>query len=210
MGRAVLPLAILPAWTREVRACARLLRVHLSRRRARHCRRAAVLASRLARRFGVDPGQAYLAGLAHDLARELPETELLRLAAADGAALEEWERQRPVLLHGRAAAVLLGEVAGAGFGAALRQAVADHVTGRPGMSALARVVYVADFLEPGRGFLSPAERRRALRLDLDGQTAWVTERVFEYLRREGLAIAPPALALLEELKGHAATQAQVG
>jgi len=78
------------------------------------------------------------------------------------------------------------------------------------MSALARLVYTADFLEPGRGFLEPAERRRALRLGLDELTAWVADRVFEHLRREGLAIAPPALALSEELKGNAATQAQVG
>ncbi len=194
------------AWGRQARACARLLREHLSRERARHCRRTAELASRLARRFGVDPGQAYLAGLAHDLARELPEAELLRLAAADGVPLQDWERRRSVLLHGRAAAVLLG----VGANAEVREAVADHVTGRAGMSALSRVVYVADLLEPGRGFLQPAERRRALRFGLNEQTAWVTERVFEYLRREGLAIAPPALALSEELKGHAATQAQVG
>jgi nicotinate-nucleotide adenylyltransferase len=166
-----------------------------------------VLASRLARRFGLDCGRAYLAGLAHDLARELPETELLRLCAGgDGAPLEPWETERPVLLHGRAAAVLLGPA----FDPQVREAVADHVTGRPGMSALARLVYVADFLEPGRGFLNPAERRRVLRLALDGQLAWVADRVFEYLRGEGLAIAPPALALSEELKRHAATQAQVG
>jgi predicted HD superfamily hydrolase involved in NAD metabolism len=194
------------AWRPAARACAHLLREHLSRGRARPCRRTAALASRLARRFGVDPCQAWLAGLAHDLARELPEAELLRLAALDGAPLRDWERQRPVLLHGRAAAVLLGAAAGA----AVREAVADHVTGRPGMSVLARVVYVADFLEPGRGFLKRAERRRVLRLGLNRQTAWVTARVFEYLRREGLAIAPAALGLSEELKGHAATQAQVG
>lgn len=190
----------------EARDCARLVRERLGRRRAGHCRRTAALASRLARRFGLDRGRAYLAGLAHDLARELPEEELLRLSAEDGAPLESWETERPVLLHGRAAAVLLGP----GFDQEIREAVADHVTGRPGMSALARLVYVADFLEPGRGFLKPAERRRVLRLALDGQMAWVADRVFEYLRGEGLAIAPPALALSEELKRHAATQAQVG
>ena len=194
------------AWRREARACARLLRKRLSGRRARHCRRTAALACRLARRFGLDPGQAYLAGLAHDLARELPDAELLRLAAADGAPLRVWEEERPVLLHGRAAAVLLG----AASSAEVREAVADHVTGRPGMSALARLVYVADFLEPRRGFLRPAERRRVLGLPLIEQAAWVADRVFEHLRREGLAIAPPALAWSEELKGHAATQAQVG
>jgi nicotinate-nucleotide adenylyltransferase len=178
----------------------------MSGRRARHCRRTAALASRLARRFGADPGLARLAGLAHDLARELPDAELLRLSAADGAPLRDWEARRPVLLHGRAAAVLLGE----GCPPEVREAVADHVTGSPGMSVLARLVYVADFLEPGRGFLRPEERRRALSLPLPEMTAWVGEKVFAYLRREGLPIAPPALALSEEWKGHAATQSQMG
>jgi nicotinate-nucleotide adenylyltransferase len=184
----------------------RLLRRNLQRRRAGHCRRTAKLASRLARRFGADPGLARLAGLAHDLARELPDAELLRLAAADGAPLRPWESERPVLLHGRAAAVLLGP----DCPREVREAVADHVTGRPGMSVLARLVYVADFLEPGRGFLAAAERRRALALPLRAMTAWVGERVFAYLRGEGLPVAPPALALSEECKEHAATQAQVG
>jgi predicted HD superfamily hydrolase involved in NAD metabolism len=192
----------------QERACARLLRRHLGRARRRHCRSTAALASRLARRFGVDARAARLAGLAHDLARELPDAELARLAAADGDPVRPWEAERPVLLHGRAAATLLA--AGAGCGAEVRQAVADHVTGRPGMSALGKVVYVADFLEPRRGFLEEGERRRALALGLEEQAVWVAERVFAHLAREGLAIAPPAVALYEELKGHAATQAQVG
>jgi predicted HD superfamily hydrolase involved in NAD metabolism len=189
----------------QARVCARLLRKHLSSARRRHCRRTASLASRLARRLGVDAGAAYLAGLAHDLARELPDAELLRLAAADGGPIRPWEAARPVLVHGRAAATLLA--GGAGCGAEVREAVADHVTGRPGMSALSKLVYVADFLEPRRGFLEEGERRRALKLGLDEQTAWVMARVFAHLRGEGLEIAPPAVALYEELKGHAATQA---
>jgi nicotinate-nucleotide adenylyltransferase len=191
---------------RQGRAALRLLLRPLGGRRRRHCRRTAALAARLARRSGVDAGEAYRAGLAHDLARELPDEELLRLAARDGGPVRAWEAARPVLLHGRAAAVLLAGL----VSAEVREAVAAHVTGRPGMSALARVVYVADLLEPGRGFLSGRERRRALALGLEAQTAWASERIFAYLRREGLAIAPPALALYEELKGHAATQAQVG
>jgi len=193
---------------RAARACVRLLRQHLGRGRHRHCRNTAALAARLARRFGAVAGEAYLAGLAHDLARELPEGELLRLAGSDGGPIRAWEAERPVLLHGKAAAVLLA--AAEGFGAEVRQAVADHVTGRPGMSALAKIVYVADYLEPGRGFLKAGVRRRVLALGLDEQTAWVTQRVAEHLRREDLAIAPPALALYEELKGHAATQAKMG
>jgi predicted HD superfamily hydrolase involved in NAD metabolism len=190
------------------RTCLRLLRERLGRRRRRHCRRTAATAARLAPRFGVDPGKAFLAGLAHDLARELGEEQLLRLAASDGQPIEDWEAARPVLLHGRAAAVLLAEADG--FSAEVRQAVAEHVTGKPGMAPLSRLVFVADLLEPGRRFVRPAERRRVASLPPDRQVAWAVQKVLEYLGREGLAVAPPARALYEELCGNVATQAQVG
>jgi nicotinate-nucleotide adenylyltransferase len=177
---------------------ARLLRSTATRARRRHCRGTARLAGGLARRFGVDPAAAYLAALAHDLARDLPEAELLRLGRLDGGPVAPWEEERPVLLHGRAGAVLLEEQ-GAVDDPQIRAAVADHVTGRPGMSRLARIVFAADFLEPGRRFVGRELRRRARSLSLDRLTALVLERVLEHLRAEGLAPAPPALALQNEL-----------
>jgi predicted HD superfamily hydrolase involved in NAD metabolism len=190
------------------RRCLRLLRARLGRARRRHCRRTADLAARMAPRFGVEAGAAFLAALAHDLARELDGSELVRRAERDGRPIADWEAARPVLLHGRAAAAILAEAGG--FPVGVREAVADHVTGRPGMTPLARLVFVADYLEPGRRFVGKAERRRVTALPPSRQAAWVLERVFEHLRREGLAFAPPALAMREELCGHAATQAQVG
>ena len=190
------------------RRCLRLLRGRLGWARRRHCRRTARLAARLAPRYGVEAATAYLAGLAHDLGRELGEEELLRLAGLDGRPIADWEAARPVLLHGRAAAALLAEAGG--FPSGVREAVADHVTGRPAMPPLARLVFVADFLEPGRRFVGAGERRRVASLPPNLQAAWVLERVFDYLRREGLAVAPPARAMHEELCGNAATQTQVG
>lgn len=150
-----------------------------------------------------------MAGLAHDVARELPVDELVRLAAADGQEITPEERKHPVLLHGRAGAVLLAR-AMPGCGREVLQAVADHVTGRPGMSPLARIVFAADFLAANRGFVDRRCRAGMLRLDLDAVVLAVLERVFAYLDQSGNPVAKNAVALYHELGEQANAQAKVG
>ncbi|MBN1837496.1 MAG: bis(5'-nucleosyl)-tetraphosphatase (symmetrical) YqeK [Spirochaetales bacterium] len=191
------------------RAVEALLARYLGARRRAHCRAVARLAARLCRRFGLDPQQGRLAGLAHDLARELPADRLLELAAAEGGVITQEERERPVLLHGRAGAALLRREVG-GCDPEVYQAVADHVTGRAGMGRLAKIVYAADFLAAGRRFVDPGTRARILRLDLDAMVGAVLERVFEYLGRGGIPLARNAAALYDELGEHADAQAQMG
>jgi nicotinate-nucleotide adenylyltransferase len=183
----------------------RLARKLESRRRRRHARGTARLAARLCARFGADPRGGYLAGLAHDLARELPEEALLELAGRDERPIRSWERERPVLLHGRAAAELLRRERIPAPPEVL-EAVAEHVTGRPGMGLLARIVFVADYLEPERGFVEAGWRRRLMSLPLEGMLAGVLESIFGWLARAGLPVAPPARELYEESIGHAASQ----
>jgi len=185
---------------------ASLLRDSLSTARRAHCLGTAAFAALLCVRHGLDPEKGHLAGLGHDLARELPASEWLRLAGGEEASVCPWERDAPVLLHGRAGAGLLREQLGI-TDAEVLTAVADHVTGRPGMPALSKVLFCADFLEPGRDFVDDALRRLALQANLDQATALVLERVLAYLRREGVRIAPPALELYEELRGDAAKKA---
>jgi predicted HD superfamily hydrolase involved in NAD metabolism len=178
-----------------------LLQARLSPARRFHSLGAAGFAALLCVRHGLDPEKGHLAGLVHDLARELPAAELLGLAGGGG--FLPWERAAPVLLHGRAAAVLLRDRYGLSDAEVLT-AVADHVTGRPRMPRLSKVLFCADFLEPGRDFADDALRALALELSLEAATALVLEKVFAFLRRRGMWIAPPALDLYEELGGDVA------
>lgn len=181
-------------------SAARLLQQRVSPARSAHCLGTAGFAALLCLRHGLDLQQGYTAGLLHDVARELPAGHLPELARAGGFDPAPWELARPVLLHGRAAVELLRR----DFGLADEEvlgAVADHVTGRPGMPALSKALFCADFLEPGRDFADDALRGRALELPLDEATALVQERVFDFLRRGGMWVAPPALDLYEELRG---------
>jgi nicotinate-nucleotide adenylyltransferase len=169
-------------------------RTMLTRSRFLHSRNTALVAFDLALRYGLDPWEAYLAGIGHDLGKALDADELSALAERDGKGLSEFERKNPALLHGRAAAVLLRERFGI-HNEAVLEAVAVHTTGARGMGPLAMAVFAADKIEYSRG--SAAGR---LRLLGEKQTLMelfyaVLEDNIRYLKSEGLDVAGETLAL---------------
>jgi predicted HD superfamily hydrolase involved in NAD metabolism len=124
-------------------------RERLSDKRYAHTLRVAETIERLAKLHGLDPEGSRLAGLLHDTAREIGKEELLRVAEEDGLSVGDFERERPILLHGPVAAKLAGEDLGVKDGEIL-DAVRVHTTGEPGMRPLALALFVADKIEPGR------------------------------------------------------------
>jgi len=167
-----------------------------------HSREVARLASELCDRFHADEEKGYIAGISHDLARELDLSEMLLLAEADGLPLRHWERSTPLLLHGRAAAAILTKHTGYVDEEAL-QAIRDHVTGRRSMGPISKIVFAADFLEPTREFVSPEFRRRTLGLSLDEMVLAVLERKIHFVKAASKEVAGDAASLHEELTRHA-------
>jgi len=167
--------------------------------RYEHSVRVAVLARDLCLRFGIEPCDGYLAGIAHDMCKSGKERWLLSLVSQDGDPVIGIELDKPALLHGRAAAVLLA----AEFGVTDRSildAVRHHTFGAPDMDALGKIVFVADKIEPGRTGLDPGKRRKILDSDLDGMTRLVLQDNIQYLEARGKPVSPVTLLMLESLK----------
>jgi len=131
----------------------------LSPARYRHSTAVMRLARKLAGIYGVEPDLAVVAGLLHDVAREIEPRNLLAMAETMGLFIYEVERKAPVLLHGKVGAELLRRDWGQENPAVLR-AVAQHITGGPVMPLLSQIVFIADFAEPGRKFISADIARR--------------------------------------------------
>lgn len=133
--------------------------------RVAHVRGCEGEAVRLAERWGEDPGQAAEAAILHDCTKRLSPAEQLDLCEKFAIPLDPLERGEPKLLHARTGAYLAREKFGvddAVFGA-----IQWHTTGRPGMTTLEKIIYLADFTEPTRNFPG-LERVRALTCeDLD-------------------------------------------
>jgi predicted HD superfamily hydrolase involved in NAD metabolism len=119
--------------------------------RFRHCLQVAQTALELAVLHGVSPAQAYVAGLLHDAARGMTDERLLKVAREAGIKASSVERQVPVLLHGKIGALVAERRFGVDDSSVL-EAVALHVTGAPKLEPLAELLFVADYVEPGRCF----------------------------------------------------------
>jgi len=152
----------------------------ISPARAAHSRRVADLAASLCTREGIDPERGRIAGLAHDLCKELPKKAQRELAvlyseAEAGSALPS-ALMADKVVHGPAAAALLARDYGLADEAIL-EAVAIHTVGKPGMSGLATILYCADKLESGRERPDDGYRRRCLAMPLEGMLLAVVEGV---------------------------------
>jgi predicted HD superfamily hydrolase involved in NAD metabolism len=108
------------------------------------------MAVELASHHGVNVSQAAQAGLMHDLAKYFKPNHLLNLASTAGLAIDPVDEAHPQLLHADVSAI----VAEQQFGVNNREvldAIANHTLGRPAMSSLSCIIFLADSLEPGRG-----------------------------------------------------------
>jgi len=123
----------------------------LSERSAAHSAAVAQTAARLAHEYGVDVESARLAGLLHDWSREDDDETLLAEAREAGIGVGPVDETVPYLLHARTSASALRETF-PGISEDVVQAVSRHTLGAPQMSPLDMVVYVADMIEPSRGF----------------------------------------------------------
>ena len=176
------------------------VKVHLSLPRFLHSIRTAETAVELCRRYGLSLEEAYVSGIAHDMAREIGTAQGIQLAREDSLPLLEEELLRPVLLHGRAAAVLLQTLWGEKRETVLN-AVRWHTQGHPDMGAIGKVLYIADFIEPGRSHITEEFRANILRLEsLDGMLKKILEAQFSYLREKQVEISAYALQLYKAIE----------
>jgi predicted HD superfamily hydrolase involved in NAD metabolism len=156
-----------------------LIKQRLSANRYRHSLRVADTALILARRYAEDESWAYLAGILHDYARDLPPEQILSIAGRYDLIKLELESELPDLLHGPVAACLLpSEIVS--IPAAVLQAISCHTMGSVQMNELDKILFLADMIEPGRCYPGVGELRREAFLDLDRAMLLALESSIRY------------------------------
>jgi predicted HD superfamily hydrolase involved in NAD metabolism len=113
----------------------------------------------LARHYHLDVAKAAQAGLMHDLAKYFKPNVLLQMARDKGIEIDPICEATPHLLHADVSAIVAKEQFGM-QDEEVMEAIAHHTLGRPGMSPLSCVVFLADSLEPSRGQTPELERLR--------------------------------------------------
>ena len=128
------------------------LKHRLSPKRFQHSLGVAEEAARLANRYGANPEKAYLAGLIHDCAKEIPAKDVVKLLTERfGVTCDEVALQTPWILHGPLGACVAKQEFGIEDPEIL-DAVWYHTTGKAGMELFSKIIYIADYIEPNRTY----------------------------------------------------------
>lgn len=151
----------------------------------------------LAMRYGYDIQKAELAGLMHDCAKRFTDSELIRKCQKHGVALTEVEIKAPAVIHAKYGAYLAENKYGI-QDPEIISAIACHTTGKPDMSTLDKILYIADYIEPRRDKADNLPQMRYLAFqDLDETMYEILKGTLEYLNKKGNTIDPMTLQAYE-------------
>lgn len=182
-----------PILTGQMLALLAQLQTELPRKRFWHSVSVAQLACALAMAAGVSPLTPVMtAGLLHDCAKYVPDEELLVRCEAHGIPVSEAEAAAPFLLHAKYGAYRAEYEFGIKDSQIL-SAIRFHTTGKPAMSCLELLIFLADYIAVDRTqptVPTLSEIRRLAFTDLEGAASLALENTLRYLRECGQKIDP--------------------
>jgi len=122
------------------------LKANLNEERYIHSLSTAECAKELAIKYNIDVNKAYLAGLLHDAAKCISNDKQLELVDSEYN-LEEEERLNKKTVHAPASAVIAKREFGV-IDNEILSAIRWHTLGKLDMSALEKIIFLADKIEP--------------------------------------------------------------
>lgn len=163
----------------------------MSEKRFKHVLGVEKSAIELAERYGYDAEKAGLAGLIHDYAKELSDQEFLDLIDKYNLdpELKKWGNN---VWHGMVGIYKIQEDLGVTDKEILRS-IETHTVGSGDMSLLDKIIYVADYIEPGRRFPLVEEARVIAKESLDKAVAYETVHTVEHLAHQAFPIFPQTI-----------------
>lgn len=150
-------------------------------KRFEHTLGVAYTAAALAMCHDVSIKDAQLAGLLHDCAKCLSDEKKLAICEKHNIAVSEVEKRNPYLLHAKVGSFLAMHEYHV-ENQDIINAILNHTTGRPGMSQLEKIIFIADYIEPHRKKLAnlPEVRKLAF-VDLDKALVRILGDMLVYL-----------------------------
>lgn len=159
----------------------------LPEKRYHHSLRVAETAVKLAACHQLDERKAQTAGIFHDYCKSMPKEKQIELVVSHQLLTSEEDLLMPQVLHGPAASIVLKEKHIIEDEIIL-EAIRFHTTGCANMSDLSKIVFISDYVEPGRdtpnirSFFALAEK------DLDKAVIAIIDQTMSYLTNSGKMI----------------------
>jgi predicted HD superfamily hydrolase involved in NAD metabolism len=145
-------------------------------------------AIQLALQYQVDEKQAELAAIFHDYAKYRDKQEMKSIIEQQqlGDDLLHFNKE---LWHAPVGAYLVEKEVGI-TDPEILDAIRFHTSGRPNMTKLEKIIYLADYIEPGRHFPGVDEVREFARLDLDKALIQAVQNTITFLLKKNQPIFP--------------------
>lgn len=158
-----------------------LLKEKISEKRLQHSLGVEYTASCMAMLYNVDLDKARIAGLLHDCAKGIPTKEKLAKARKLGLPINSYEEKNPDMLHAKLGAYYARHRYDV-LDQDILDAICYHTTGRPAMSDLEKIIFVADYIEPNRKMIPELDEiRKEAFYDLDKSVIHILKNTIEYL-----------------------------
>lgn len=181
-----------------VEECTPILQKFLKESRYRHSLAVSEQAVSLALLYGADVEKARIAGLLHDLAKNLSEKQCLQWGKELHVSFDEITRRLPSLWHAVLSEAYVREKLGICDPEVL-WAIRYHTTGRAGMCLLEKVVYLADYTSVDRTFPDAEVLRKTVCQDLNEAMRIALEFTICRLVREKKPVHPDSVSAYNEL-----------
>ena len=167
------------------------IQMRMSEHRFKHVLGVEEMAIALAEKYGCSPEKASIAALTHDYAKERPDDEFILVIKRDGydTALLDYGN---AIWHGVVGASFVERELGI-TDEEIVHAIRVHTTGAAKMSLLDKIIYVADYIEPGRVFPGVKEARELALIDLDEAVAFETKHTLAHLIEQEQQIYPKTI-----------------
>lgn len=176
----------------------KIIRPLMSEYRYTHSVNVSKEAVKLAKRYGADEEKAAVAGILHDITKEMPKEEQLQIILDSGIILDDIQKNAPKLWHGLSGSLYIKKYIGIDDEDILN-AICYHTTGRAGMSVLEKIIFVADFTSEERTYKGVATMRKKSKKSLEDAMLYGFKFTFSDLSSRELAIHPDELSCYNEI-----------
>ena len=175
-----------------------LVRGRLSDKRYEHTLNVKKMAVKLAKIYGEDEERAALAALLHDSAKEISKDEMREILRAYPQYAEGGEERPAPVWHGVCAAILARTQWGVTDEAVL-SAIACHTAGKPGMTRLDKILYLADMTSAERDWPGVEKLRKLEKKDLDAAMLAALKQTNDFVLSQGKPLDPMSKAAYEDI-----------
>ena len=160
---------------------------HLSKKRFYHSVSVEKECRLLAHRYGADDCACCIAGLLHDVTRGLSLDEQLTLVNRYDIITDDFQRSSANLLHAVTAPAAVQELFSIND-ADILDAIRYHTTGKPDMSLISKIIFIADFCEPTRQYSFSHEVRKLAHESIDKAVATALDLTITHLHEKNVPI----------------------